>query len=199
MLSPLDFLELALGWAEPLGFISLITWEQSSLRCICEDMDLSKSSEGGEGAAVDFPLSNAWWDPVFNLFLVWEYFTGEWWGVALTIGFKGVGVGKVISAPSSPSNDSDKSMSSRTHLRDDCSHVINEIKPKDSAHLKANSKKSRGDSNNQGKVASQTRKYGFWVLCYLYSHDSWLHGSLDNMFILDIWVLFWNNFKFHEF
>jgi hypothetical protein len=69
--------------------------------------------------------------------------------------------GKAIVAPSSPSNDSDKSMSSRMHLRDDCSHVINEIKPKGSAQPKEDSGKSRGDSNNQGKVASQTGKYGF--------------------------------------
>jgi hypothetical protein len=50
--------------------------------------------------------------------------------------------GKAIVAPSSPSNDSDKSVSSRVHLRDDCSHVINEIRPKGSAHPKANSKRS---------------------------------------------------------
>jgi hypothetical protein len=36
--------------------------------------------------------------------------------------------GKAIVAPSSPSNDSDKSVSSWMHLRDECSHVINEIK-----------------------------------------------------------------------
>jgi hypothetical protein len=41
--------------------------------------------------------------------------------------------GKATSTPSSPSNDSDKSVSSQMHLRDDCSHVINEIKPKGSA------------------------------------------------------------------
>jgi hypothetical protein len=69
--------------------------------------------------------------------------------------------GKAIAAPSSPSNDSDKSVSSRMHLRDDCSHVINEIKPKGSAQPKANSGKSRGDNSNQGRVASQTGKYGF--------------------------------------
>jgi hypothetical protein len=68
---------------------------------------------------------------------------------------------KPCAAPSSPSNGSNKSVSSRMHLRDDCSHVINEIKPKGSAHPKANSGKSRGDNNNQGRVASQTGKYGF--------------------------------------
>jgi hypothetical protein len=38
--------------------------------------------------------------------------------------------GKATAAPSSPSNGFDKSMSSRMHLRDNCSHVINKIRPK---------------------------------------------------------------------
>jgi hypothetical protein len=69
--------------------------------------------------------------------------------------------GKAIAAPSSPSNGFDKSMSSWMHLRDDCSHIINDIRPKGSPHPKANSGKSRGDNKNQGSVASQTGKYGF--------------------------------------
>jgi hypothetical protein len=69
--------------------------------------------------------------------------------------------GKATAAPSSPSNGSDKSVSSRMHLRDNCSHVISEIRPKGSAQPKENSVKSRGDSSNQGRVASQTGKYGF--------------------------------------
>jgi hypothetical protein len=69
--------------------------------------------------------------------------------------------GKSIVSPSSPSNGSNKSVSSRMHLRGYCSHVINEIRPKGSPQPKANSGKSRGDSNNQGRVASQTGKYGF--------------------------------------
>jgi hypothetical protein len=69
--------------------------------------------------------------------------------------------GKAIVAPSSPSDDSDKYMSSMMYLRDDCSHVISEINPKGFAQLKENSGKSRGDNNNQGRVASQTGKYGF--------------------------------------
>jgi hypothetical protein len=40
--------------------------------------------------------------------------------------------GKDTIAPSSPSNDFDKSVSSRMHLRDDCSHVISDIRPKGS-------------------------------------------------------------------
>jgi hypothetical protein len=47
--------------------------------------------------------------------------------------------GKATTAPSSPSNDSDKSVSSHMHWRDDCSHVINEIRPKGSTQPKANS------------------------------------------------------------
>jgi len=46
-------------------------------------------------------------------------------------------------------------------LRNDYSHVISKINPKGSAHPKDNSGKSRGDNNNQGRVASQTGKYGF--------------------------------------
>jgi hypothetical protein len=58
--------------------------------------------------------------------------------------------GKSIVAPSSPSNGSDKSVSSQMHLRDDCSHVINEIRPKGSPQPNKNSGKSRGDNNNKG-------------------------------------------------
>jgi hypothetical protein len=56
---------------------------------------------------------------------------------------------------------SDKSVSSRMHLRDDCSHVINEIRPKGLSLPKENSAKSKGDSKNQGNIASQSGKYGF--------------------------------------
>jgi hypothetical protein len=70
-------------------------WEQSSLKCIREDTDLSESSEGEEGAALAFPLSNAWWDLVFNLLLAWEDCIGEWLGASWTMGFKGGGAGKV--------------------------------------------------------------------------------------------------------
>jgi len=69
--------------------------------------------------------------------------------------------GKVVDAPSSPSNDSAKSVSSRMHLRDDCSHVISEIRPKGSTQPKENSEKSKGDNNNKGKIASHSGKYGF--------------------------------------
>jgi hypothetical protein len=62
--------------------------------------------------------------------------------------------GKSIAAPSSPSNGSEKYMSSWMHLRDDCSHVISEIRPKGSAQTKENSGKSKGDKNNQERIAS---------------------------------------------
>jgi hypothetical protein len=62
--------------------------------------------------------------------------------------------GKAIVAPSSPSNDSDKSVSSRMHLRDDFSHVISEIRPKGSAQPKENLEISKGDSNNKRNIAS---------------------------------------------
>jgi hypothetical protein len=54
-----------------------------------------------------------------------------------------------------------KSMYSCMHLRDDCSHVINEIRPKGSTHPKENSERSKGDTNNKGRIASQSGKYGF--------------------------------------
>jgi hypothetical protein len=69
--------------------------------------------------------------------------------------------GKDIVFPSSPSNGSDKSVYSRMHLRDDCSHVINEIRPKGSTQPKENSRKLKGDKNNQGNIASQSGKYDF--------------------------------------
>ena len=69
--------------------------------------------------------------------------------------------GKSVVAPSSPSNDSAKSMSSCMHLRDDFSHVISAISPKGSTQPKATSEKSKGDNSNKGKIASQSGKYGF--------------------------------------
>ena len=47
------------------------------------------------------------------------------------------------------------------HLRDDRSHVINEIRTKGLMQPKANSERSRGDNNNKGKITSQSGKYGF--------------------------------------
>jgi hypothetical protein len=69
--------------------------------------------------------------------------------------------GKATTAPSPSSNDSDKSVSSHMQLRDDCSHVISEIRPKGSTHPKENSESLKGDSRNKGKISSQTGEYGF--------------------------------------
>jgi hypothetical protein len=69
--------------------------------------------------------------------------------------------GKDVASPSSPSNDSSKSVSSRMHLKDDCSHVINEIKPRGLNQPKVNSGKSKGDSSDRRRIASQSGKYGF--------------------------------------
>jgi hypothetical protein len=69
--------------------------------------------------------------------------------------------GKVVASPSSPSNDSSKSVSSRMHLKDDCSHVISEIQPQGSNQPRATSGKSKGDNSDKRKIASQSGKYGF--------------------------------------
>jgi hypothetical protein len=82
------------GCTDPLGLISLITCEQSSLKCIWKDTDLSEPLEGEEGAAMDFPLSRAWWTFIFNLFLAWEDCTDEWSGASWTMGLIGGGAGK---------------------------------------------------------------------------------------------------------
>jgi hypothetical protein len=69
--------------------------------------------------------------------------------------------GKVIVVPSSPSNESTKSVSPHMHLRDDCSHVFSEIRSKGSTQPKANSERSKGDSRNKGNIVSMSGKYGF--------------------------------------
>jgi hypothetical protein len=70
-------------------------------------------------------------------------------------------IGKVGASLSSPSSDSTKSVSSRMHLRDDCSHVISEIKPQGSNQPKANSGKSKGENSDKRRIATQSGKYGF--------------------------------------
>jgi hypothetical protein len=49
------------------------------------------------------------------------------------------------------------------HLRDDCSHFISEIRPKDSTQPKENLETSKGDDNNKGNIASKSGKYGFKI------------------------------------
>jgi hypothetical protein len=92
--------------------------------------------------------------------------------------------GKAIASPSSPSNGSDKSVSSQMHLKDDCFHVINDIRPKGLAKSKEKSWKSKGDRSNQGNIAYQSGKYGFGVLFYL------LLMTIDFR-IFEQHVLFW--------
>jgi hypothetical protein len=52
--------------------------------------------------------------------------------------------GKSTATPSSTSNGSEQSVSSRMHLRDDCSHMISEIRPKVSAQPKGKFRKIEG-------------------------------------------------------
>jgi hypothetical protein len=80
--------------------------------------------------------------------------------------------GKAIAAPSSPSNGFDKSVSSQMHLRDGFSHVISEIEPKGSTQPKANSRKSRGGSSNQGMVVSLLGNMAFEFLFYVLFYES---------------------------
>jgi hypothetical protein len=74
--------------------------------------------------------------------------------------------GKADASPSSPSSDSTKFVSSRMHLKDDCSHVISEIKPQGYTQPKDNLDKSKGDNKNKEKIASQSGKYSF-LLCFI--------------------------------
>jgi hypothetical protein len=69
--------------------------------------------------------------------------------------------GKAVTSPSSPSIDSSKSVSSRLHLKDDYSHVISAIHPKESNQPGAISENSKGDNNEKIKYASQNNNYGF--------------------------------------
>jgi hypothetical protein len=68
---------------------------------------------------------------------------------------------KMLLPPPLPQVIQPNIISSHMHLRDDCSHVISEIKPKGSTQPKANSGNSKGDNNKKGKIASQSGKYGF--------------------------------------
>ena len=52
---------------------------------------MAESLEGEEGEASTFPLSGAWWDSIFNLFLAWEDCTGECAGEAWKIWLTGGG------------------------------------------------------------------------------------------------------------
>jgi hypothetical protein len=45
------------------------------------------------------------------------------------------------------------------HLKDECSHVISEIKPQGLNQPKATSEKSKGDNSDRRKISSQSGKY----------------------------------------
>jgi hypothetical protein len=69
--------------------------------------------------------------------------------------------GKLVSSPSSPSIDSSKFVSSRMHLKEDCSHVISEIHPQGSNQPRDTSGKSKWDIGDKRKISSHSGKYGF--------------------------------------
>jgi hypothetical protein len=62
--------------------------------------------------------------------------------------------GNVDASPSSPSNDSSKSVSSHMHLKDDCFHVISEMQPQGSNQPHANSGKSKVENIDKIKLSS---------------------------------------------
>jgi hypothetical protein len=100
--------------------------------------------------------------------------------------FHAVDKEKSTIGPSSPSNGSDKSVSSQMHLRDDCSHMINEIRLKGSVHPKENLGKSIGDNNNEGRVASKLGNmvFKFYFNPFLMTID--FKKFWTRCFILDI-------------
>jgi hypothetical protein len=108
--------------------------------------------------------------------------------------------GKAVSSPSSPSNDSAKSVSSHMHLRDDFSHVISEIGPKGSTQPKENSEKSKGKL--PPKVANMVFEC-FYLLIFenclpewQIFIDFWICWILYFLDMLDI-IFFEYGFKYH--
>jgi hypothetical protein len=76
--------------------------------------------------------------------------------------------GKVVASPSSPSSDLAKSVSSRMHLKDDCFHVISEIKPQGSTQPKANSGNSKGIATTKGKLPLKVANTVFYYTLLLF-------------------------------
>jgi hypothetical protein len=58
--------------------------------------------------------------------------------------------GKGIATHSSSSKESSKSVSSRLHLKDDCSHVISAVQPQGSNQSKAATKNQKGTTVRRG-------------------------------------------------
>jgi hypothetical protein len=92
--------------------------------------------------------------------------------------------GKASNVPSSPFNDSNKSMSSWMHRRDDCSHVISEINPKGYAR----SRKFQGNEEVKEPTKEwllhrmENMGFNFYVICRFMTVDSMDFGQH---------VLFW--------
>jgi hypothetical protein len=93
--------------------------------------------------------------------------------------------GKAIATPSSPSNGSNKSMSSRMHLRDNCSHVISEIRLKDSAQPKAKENR-RVKSTIKERLHLRVGNMAFEFLFYLLLMTFDFRIFWTTCFILDI-------------
>jgi hypothetical protein len=68
--------------------------------------------------------------------------------------------GKGVATASKSSKESYESVSSRLHLKDDCSHVISVVQPQGSNHPKATTERSKGDNSEKRPNASHS-KYGF--------------------------------------
>jgi hypothetical protein len=95
--------------------------------------------------------------------------------------------GKSTASPSSPSNGSDKSVSSQMHLRDDCSHVINEIRPKGSAQPKEIQENRRVTTTIKERLHRRVGNMVFeFFLFYLLLMTVDFRNFWTTCFILDI-------------
>jgi hypothetical protein len=74
--------------------------------------------------------------------------------------------GKSVAAPSSPSNDFAKYVSSCMHLRDDWSHVIREIRPKGSTQPKKIQRDQRETTTTRGKLPPRVKNMVFECFYY---------------------------------
>jgi hypothetical protein len=69
--------------------------------------------------------------------------------------------GKEVASPSSPSTNSSKLVSSRLHLKDDCSHVINKIQPQGSNQPRLLQKSIRETTVKKGKLSHKVANLVF--------------------------------------
>jgi hypothetical protein len=65
-----------------------------------------------------------------------------------------------VATPSKSSKESYEFVSSRLHLKDDCSHVINAVQPHGSNQPKAATKRSK-EENSEKRPNASHNKYGF--------------------------------------